>query len=297
MSRIKRIKQVFCYGWKHASQISQDSFNGEKRFSLFLDILTCFYKYGMWSNQYLKERFWTLEEGQRLQIGSRCREENYKKEMWLKDFYANSDFLMKYSAFKYEKEPLREKRKKAYSKRYNAGKNLAVEYDVNISRQHYLDGTISIGDNVLLAKHVSIDYSGQVVLEDDVKLSQGVVIESHGHEFIPGSDEYKAIPTSILIEKGAWIGQDALICESTKRIGRYAQIGAGAVVRTSIPPYAVVIGNPSKIIGYVLTPEEVESFEAQNTIDSPLSIEQYRLDYEKSFINRLEEIKRYTKIK
>ncbi len=250
MSRIKRLKQVFCYGWKHASQISQDSFNGKKRFSLFLDILTCFYKYGMWSNQYLKERFWTLEKRQRFQIGSRCREENYKKEMWLRDFYANSDFIMKYSAFKYEKESLREKRNKAYSERYNAGKNLMVEYDVEISRQHYLDGTISIGDNVLLAKHVFIDYSGSVVIKDGVQLTNGVIIETHHHAFHSDPTVSRSVvtPSELIIEEGAVIGSRAIILSTCRHIGRFARIGAGAVVTKDIPDYVVAVGAPARVV-------------------------------------------------
>lgn len=295
MSRIKRLKQVFCYGWKHASQISQDSFNGKKRFSLFLDILTCFYKYGMWSNQYLKERFWTLEKRQRFQIGSRCREENYKKEMWLRDFYANSDFIMKYSAFKYEKESLREKRKKAYSKRYNAGNNLMVEYDVEISRQHYLDGTISIGDNVLLAKHVFIDYSGQVVLRDGVKISNGVVIETHSH-FLDKTDG-SAIPGHLVVDDHVKIYTGAYIADTCHHIGRHARIGAGCYVRSNIPPYAIVIGNPAKIIGFVSTPQETAEFEKENYPESErIPIEVLEKNYNKYFKGRIKEIKEFVKL-
>lgn len=297
MVSVLRIKQVFQYGWKHAREISENSFSGKKRIRLFFDILHCFQKYGMWSNQYLKESFWEQSVTERESIGKKYRDNNDRRERWLKVFYENWRFIIKYSNIKFEKASLREKRNRAYAKRYNAGENLLVEYDVNISRQHYLDGSIIIGDNVLLAKHVFIDYSGSVVIEDDVKISQNVVIESHSHAFVPGSKNYEAIPTSILIEKGVWIGQHAIICESTKKIGRFAQIGAGSVVRTSIPPYAIVIGNPSKIIGYVLSPEEVEVFEAKNLFDNPLDIEQYKLDYEKNFINRINEIKQYTKLR
>ena len=55
-----RIKQVAKYGWLHAGQISQEAFDGKKRMSLFFDILGCYRKYKMWSNQYLKERFGIL---------------------------------------------------------------------------------------------------------------------------------------------------------------------------------------------------------------------------------------------
>ena len=53
-----------------------------------------------------------------------------------------------------------------------------------------------------------------------------------------------------MIKKGASIGANAtIICGHA--IGRYAFIGAGAVVTKDIPDYALVVGNPSRVIGYV----------------------------------------------
>ena len=293
MSRFHRLKQVTQFGWKHAGQISRDSFSGKKRVPVLIDILKCYLKYGMWSNQYLKERFWELDKNQRSLIGVRYQSENQKREAWVKDFYENRDFFIKYGNVKYEKESLREKRKNAYIRHFNTGSGLSVEYDVNISRQHYLNGTITIGDNVLLSKHIFIDYSGEVVIGNKVKLSDGVTIESHRHEFVPGSKEYKPIPTKIVIQDGAWIGQKAVICEDCKCIGRYAQIGAGSIVRNQIPPYAIVAGNPAKIVGFLFTPEEVEQFEQDKYPDKEhTDLERYKKLYEKYFINRISEIKK-----
>ena len=229
MASCKRINQVLRFGWEHAGVISKKHFAGKKRVCVFFDILLCFIKYGMWSNQYLKENIWALSSSEKEIVGQRIQLANKKREQWLKDFYKNRDFTIKYGDIKYERSFLREKRNRVYSERYNVGKNLLVEYDVEISRQHYLDGTISIGNNVLLAKHVFIDYSGDVVIEDDVKISSSAVIESHRHVYVPGANKHEAVPSKITIEKGVWIGHNALICESTKRIGRFAQIGAGAV--------------------------------------------------------------------
>ena len=256
MANIKRIKQVFQYGWEHAGEISRECFSGKKRVSLFLDILSCFIKYGMWSNQYLKEKFWVLPIGEKKVIGEKYRQANSKKELWLKDFYENRDFFIKYGNVKYERSLLREKRNKAYSDRYNAGKNLLVEYDVNISRQHYLDGKITIGNNVLLAKHVFIDYSGQVLIEDKVKIAAGVSIETHHRDLDAYKDGKDAnIPTSLRICKGAYIGTNAIVLDSCNYIGEYARIGAGAVVTKDIPDYAVAVGVPAKVIRYLNSPE------------------------------------------
>ena len=248
----------------------------------------------MWSNQYVKERFWVLSANEKESIGAKYQQANSKKEQWLKDFYENRDFFIKYGNVKYEKVLLREKRNKAYSERYNAGKNLMVEYDVNISRQHYLDGTISIGDNVLLAKHVFIDYSGQVSLSDGVKISNGVIIESHSH-FIDKTDG-SAIPGRLVIDDHVKIYSRAYIADTCHHIGRHARIGAGSYVRNSIPPYAIVIGNPAKIIGFVSTPQEIIEFEKEHYSEPErIPLDALEKNYNKFFKDRIKEIKDYIK--
>ncbi|MDO4190166.1 MAG: acyltransferase [Bacteroidales bacterium] len=145
---------------------------------------------------------------------------------------------------------MREKRKKAYTARYGTGPGLDVEYDVNISRQHYLDGTISIGKNVLLAKHVFIDYSGFVTIKDNVQLTNGVIIESHHHPFHSDHHQSRAIAeqTTLVIEEGAVVGSRAIIMPSCHYIGKHSRVGAGAVVTHDVPDFAVVAGVPAKII-------------------------------------------------
>lgn len=204
----------------------------------------------MWSNQYVKERVWALSTNEKESIGTKYQQANSKKEQWLRVFYEDRDFFIKYGNVKYEKPLLREKRNKAYSKRYNAGNNLMVEYDVNISRQHYLDGTISIGDNVLLAKHVFIDYSGSVVIKDGVQLTNGVIIETHHHAFHSDPTVSRSVvtPSELIIEEGAVIGSRAIILSTCRHIGRFARIGAGAVVTKDIPDYVVAVGAPARVV-------------------------------------------------
>lgn len=251
---VKRIKQVWHYGWIHAGQIVKREGKGLMfRMKVFVDILYCYRVYRMWSNQYLKEKFYSLSKEERKCKGEVYRVEGIKRDKWQAEFIANRKFLVKYSNIKYEVGNRREKRMRAYQSRFNAGDNLMVEYDVNISRQHYLDGTISIGNNVLLGKHVFIDYSGKVVIKDDVRLTNGVVIESHHHAF--HSDYRKSrdeiFPTELVIERGVVIGSRAIILASCHYIGKHARIGAGAVVTKDVPDYAVVVGVPAKVIKYL----------------------------------------------
>lgn len=247
---MRRFFQVIKYGWAHAGEIHRTS--GKSRIAVFFDILMCYKRYRMWSNQYLKEDFHRLSGIDRKRIGARYLQDGIRRDNWQKDFRENRKFLLRYSHKRYELARNREKRKYAYTQRFNAGKNLMVEYDVNISRQHYLNGSIRIGNNVLLAKHVFIDYSGDLVIGDDVQLTNGVIIETHYHPFHSNYKESREIvcPTSLVIEAGAVIGSRAIIMPTCNRIGRHARVGAGAVVTHDIPDFAVAVGVPAKIIRY-----------------------------------------------
>lgn len=247
-----KIKDIVKYGWQHAGQIIESGEIAKSRFAVFVDIVYCFYRYRMWSNQYLSEHFYSLNRNKRHIIGADYLKKGKIRDKWQKDFQKNRRFLIKYSNIKYEKNSLRKNRDKAYAAKFNSGSGLMVEYDVNISRQHYLDGTIKIGSNVLLAKHVFIDYSGNVVIGNNVQLTNGVIIETHYHPFHSDYRKSKSevISTSLEICDGAVIGSRAIIMPSCHRIGLNARVGAGAVVTKDVPDNAVVIGVPAKVIRY-----------------------------------------------
>lgn len=248
---MKRIRQVLKYGWLHAGQICDShSLSILLRIRIFVDILYCYKHYKMWSNQYLKEDFFNKSNEERKRIGSSYLEQGIKRDEWQKDFRDNRKFLIKYTNIRYEKASLREKRNEAYRKKFGAGKGLMVEYDVNISRQHYLDGTIKIGSNVLLAKHSFIDYSGDVTIGDDVQITNGVIIETHHHPFHSDYTQPRNIvhPATLKIADGAVLGSRCIILPSCHYIGKHARVGAGAVVTKDVPDYAVVGGVPAKII-------------------------------------------------
>ncbi len=67
---------------------------------------------------------------------------------------------------------------------------------------------------------------------------------------------------SLRVGHGVWFGSNSVVLSGCKTIGNGAVIGAGAVVTKNVPPYAVVVGNPAKILRYRLTPEQIEKVEA-----------------------------------
>lgn len=250
MTKTYRLKQVFKYGWHHAGEIKSKEAVEQSRIVLFCDIFRCYFRYGMWSNQYLKERFWELDKSKRNEIGEIYREKNREKELWVDDFYKNRKFLAKWSRYEIETSATkREKRNLAYKEQYKMGDGCMVEYGVELSRQHHLPGSIKIGNHVLLAKHVFIDYSGEVIIDDNVKIAAGVSMESH-HRDLEAYQQGKDvnIPTKLYICEGAYVGTHAIILDTCNYIGKHARIGAGAVVVKDIPDYAVAVGVPAKVV-------------------------------------------------
>ncbi|KAA6303732.1 MAG: Streptogramin A acetyltransferase [Candidatus Ordinivivax streblomastigis] len=79
-------------------------------------------------------------------------------------------------------------------------------------------------------------------------------------------------------------------------VGRGAIVGAGAVCRKSVPPYAVVIGNPARIIKFKFTPDEViEHEKVLYPEEERLPLDLLKENYDKYFVKRIDEIKNYTK--
>ena len=69
-----------------------------------------------------------------------------------------------------------------------------------------------------------------------------------------------------------WIGADVTLLGGV-RIGNGAIIGAGAVVAKDVPPYAVVVGNPARVIKYRFSPEEISLF--SNEIEATEIVKSY----------------------
>lgn len=124
--------------------------------------------------------------------------------------------------------------------------NCTIGEKCNIGQNVVVSPGVVLGKNVKVQNNVSI-YTG-VICEDDVFLGPSMVFTNviNPRSAIIRKDEYQ----QTIVKKGASIGANAtIICGNN--IGEYALIGAGAVVTKEIKPYALVVGNPSKQIGWV----------------------------------------------
>lgn len=116
----------------------------------------------------------------------------------------------------------------------------------NIGQNVVVSPNVVLGDNVKVQNNVSI-YTG-VICEDDVFLGPSMVFTNviNPRSAVNRKSEYM----KTTVKKGASIGANAtIVCGND--IGRYAFIGAGAVVTKEVPDFALVVGNPSRQIGWV----------------------------------------------
>lgn len=143
----------------------------------------------------------------------------------------------------------------------------------SIGQNVVISPEVRIGNNVKIQNNVSV-YTG-VICEDDVFLGPSAVFTNviNPRSAIARKNEYK--PT--LVQKGATIGANAtIVCGVT--IGRFAFIGAGAVVTKNIPDYALVVGNPARQTGWMSEYGHKLKFNTEGIAVCPESLERYLLE-------------------
>ena len=298
MRKIKRwrLRQAIVKGWTVAGNIT----SGIKRLKVYFDILACYRKYYITPAQYQYNSIWTQSLGKKEEILKPLGERNLEKDDWVEGYYENWQFLNKYTSFKWQKTPiLVAKRNAAYTKQYGFGPNVAIQYGVTFIREHESREIMDVGCNVLFARDVDVDYTGGLKIEDRVAISEGVKILTHSHviDTFEKSKYNGCINNPLVIHDRVWVGARAMIMPGVREIGRGAMISADAFVCMKIPPYAIVMGNPGKIVGFRGTPEEIVKHEIETYPEKDrLPIELLVKNYEKYFLHRLNDIKQFTKL-
>lgn len=123
--------------------------------------------------------------------------------------------------------------------------------DVNIERgaDFFTGSRLSLGDRSGLG--VDCWIRGDVTIGNNVMMATRVIIYGRDHAFgdtsVPMMDQGMGDFAPIVIEDDVWIGAAAIILKGV-RVGRGAIVAAGAVVTKDVPPYAIVGGNPARII-------------------------------------------------
>jgi UDP-2-acetamido-3-amino-2,3-dideoxy-glucuronate N-acetyltransferase len=143
----------------------------------------------------------------------------------------------------------------------------------NLGQNVVVSPGVQLGNNVKVQNNVSI-YTG-VICEEDVFLGPSMVFTNviNPRSAVARKDQYK----KTLVEKGATIGANATILCGI-RIGRYAFIGAGAVVTRDVAPYELVVGNPARHSGWMSEYGHRLKFDNSGIAECPESKEKYLLN-------------------
>ena len=104
--------------------------------------------------------------------------------------------------------------------------------------------TMKIGKHVFINSNLLAMARGGITIEDDVQIAANVQLISNNHD---PYDRQVLTCKPMLIKKGAWIGAGASILPGIC-VGEHAIVGAASVVTHDVPDYAVVVGNPAKVI-------------------------------------------------
>jgi UDP-2-acetamido-3-amino-2,3-dideoxy-glucuronate N-acetyltransferase len=142
----------------------------------------------------------------------------------------------------------------------------------NFGQNVFIDNGVLIGNGVKVQNNVSV-YKG-VILEEDVFLGPSMVFTNviNPRSFIDRKTEF----LTTLVGKGATIGANATIVCGNK-IGQYAMVGAGSVVTHDVPPFALMVGNPARQIGWVSKNGDKLEFDESGTAFSVSEHLNYRI--------------------
>jgi len=148
-----------------------------------------------------------------------------------------------------------------------------VGENCNIGQNVVISPNVTLGSNVKVQNNVSI-YTG-VVCEDDVFLGPSMVFTNviNPRSAVNRRNDYM----STIVKKGASIGANAtIVCGND--IGKFSFIGAGAVVTKEVLDYSLVVGNPSKHIGWVSEYGHRLKFNDTGIATCPESNQEYLLE-------------------
>lgn len=118
---------------------------------------------------------------------------------------------------------------------YQVGRNVYVGEGLHVTDELFeRRGTLRIGDRVSIAQRVLI------------------VLSSHPNDSVL-RDVFGTVDGDVTIEDDAWIGAAVVILPNV-RVGAQAVVGAGAIVTKDVPPRAIAVGNPARVMRYLDEP-------------------------------------------
>ncbi len=161
-------------------------------------------------------------------------------------------------------------------------KGCIIGENCNLGQNVVISPQVILGKNVRIQNNVSV-YEG-VICEDDVFLGPPMVFTNVINPRSAVRRKHQFMKT--LVRKGATIGANAtIVCGN--EIGEYGFIGAGSVITKPVLPYALVVGNPAKQIGWMSEYGHRLHFDEYGKASCPESGEEYELKDKRVFKKRI----------
>jgi UDP-2-acetamido-3-amino-2,3-dideoxy-glucuronate N-acetyltransferase len=142
--------------------------------------------------------------------------------------------------------------------------------ECNVCDHVFIENDVSVGNRVTIKCGVQL-WDG-IRLEDDVFVGPNVTFTN---DRMPRSRQYLEKYPETFVRKGASIGANSTILPGLS-IGQYAMVGAGSVVTRSVPPYAVVMGNPARIVRYVEA--DTQAAAVEKPVSTAIAYPEIRVD-------------------
>ena len=145
-----------------------------------------------------------------------------------------------------------------------------------------------------------IGEKGKFIMKSHSYAAQGLTVITGSHARQVGMHNLETAEThqydvdkDVIVEEEVGIGVGVTLLSGVK-IGRGATIGAGSVCVNSIPPYAVVMGNPAQVVGFVFTPEQIiEHEKALYPEEERLPLAKLEKNYKRYYLDQIQNIAKY----
>lgn len=115
---------------------------------------------------------------------------------------------------------------------------------------HLYDGSIHIGDGTVIEPHAHIGAAARLEIGCNVLMGTRVFITDHDHQFTDSVLPIRKQPlivSPVIIEDSVWLGENTTVLKGVT-IGHHAVIGANSVVTKNVPPFAIAVGSPARVV-------------------------------------------------
>lgn len=183
-----------------------------------------------------------------------------------------------------------------------------VHKSVHIHRDAvvYNHANLIMEENTVLSGGTTImNTRAKFIVKRNSGAAFGLAVVTGNHMVVPGMwlkdvtdhvkdelDRNHEYDKDVVIEEDVWVGARAVLLSGVT-VGRGSIVGAGSVVRSNVPPYAIVAGNPAKIVGFKFTPNViVEHEELLYPEKERIPLDVLQANYQKYFLSRINDIRK-----